>query len=401
MARKSVSEASDRKPVRPAIPAGTPAILPDFTAHAAIDELAPQPIQNIAGFRDQIDSIDSEILRLVNERAGLASHIGRVKNANGTEVFNPAREEEVIGRLLAANTGPMPQDSVRAIYREIISASRALQRKIQVAFLGPEFTFSHLAAIIRFGRAVDYMAVNTIAAIFEEVGRKHVDYGVVPIENSTDGRVVDTLDMFIRMPQVRICSEVRLRVHHNLLADCPQTEIRRIYSKPQALSQCRNWLSRNIPNAKLMEVSSTADAARMAKEEPGAAAVASRDAAVHYGLNLLFRDIEDSPHNETRFAVIGHTECGRTGNDKTAVMFQIPHSPGSLADILMVFKTAKINLTWVESFPYRDARGEYVFFIEFEGHNEDAKVRRALASLRSLTDELSVLGSFPIAPVSD
>ena len=193
--------------------------------------------------------------------------------------------------------------------------------------------------------------------MFEEVNRKHVDFGVVPLENSTDGRVADTLDMFIRLPQIKICAEVRLRVHHNLLANCEQPEIRRIYSKPQALSQCRNWLAKNVPHATLHEVSSTATAAQLAKHEPGAAAVASRQAAVRYGLRILFSNIEDSPHNETRFAVIGPHDSGKTGNDKTAIMFQIPHSPGSLADVLNLFKQNKINLTWIESFPYPSANG--------------------------------------------
>ena len=193
--------------------------------------------------------------------------------------------------------------------------------------------------------------------MFEEVNRRHVDFGVVPLENSTDGRIADTLDMFIRLPQIKICAEVRLRVHHNLLANCEQTEIRRVYSKPQALSQCRNWLGKNLPQATLHEVSSTADAAQLAQREPGAAAVASRQAAVRYGLRILFPNIEDSPHNETRFAVIGPHDAGKTGNDKTAIMFQIPHSPGSLADVLNVFKQNKINLTWIESFPYPSAQG--------------------------------------------
>jgi chorismate mutase/prephenate dehydratase len=303
----------------------------------------------------------------------------------------------VISNLLKANKGPLPEVTIRAVYREIISGSRALQKLLKVAFLGPEYSFSHLAAINRFGESVEYMAVGSITAIFEEVNRKHVDFGVVPLENSTDGRVTDTLDMFIRMPHLRICSESRLRVHHNLLANCDQPEIQRVYSKAQALSQCRNWLSKNVPQATLHEVSSTADAARLAAQNRNWAAIASREAAVRYGLRILFENIEDSPHNETRFAVIGGYDSSRTGKDKTAVMFQIPHSPGSLADILGIFKQAKINLTWIESFPFRDAKGEYVFFVEFEGHTDDPKVKKALTSLQDHSDKLNVLGSFPMA----
>lgn len=355
--------------------------------------------KDLKSFRAQIDKLDLQILELMNKRAGLAGQIGRVKNENGDNIFSPAREEEVIQNVLQNNKGPLGEVTIRAIFREIISGSRALQRVLKVAFLGPEYSFSHLAALIRFGEAIEYMAVANIAAIFEEVNRKHVDFGVVPLENSTDGRVADTIDMFIRMPQIRICSEVRIRVHHNLLANCEQTEIRRIYSKPQALSQCRNWLSKNVPQASLHEVTSTAAAAQLVQREPGAAAVASREAAVRYGLRVLFSNIEDSPHNETRFAVIGPHDSARTGNDKTAIMFEIPHSPGSLADILSLFKQNKVNLTWIESFPSSESKGEYIFFVEFEGHNEDAKVKRTVATLTERCDKISILGSFPIAPL--
>jgi chorismate mutase/prephenate dehydratase len=245
------------------------------------------------------------------------------------------------------------------------------------------------------------MRVGSIAAVFEEVHRRHVDLGVVPLENSTDGRIADTLDMFLRMPQVKICSEVRLIVHHNLLANCEQPDIRRVYSKAQALSQCRNWLSKNLPHASLHEVSSTADAARLVQTEPNVAAVASRQAGVRYGIRVLVANIEDSPFNETRFAVIGLADSARTGNDKTALMFQIPHVPGALADVLAVFKQYKINLTWIESFPYREVKGQYVYFLDFEGHRDDPKVKKALSGLEGVCDEVSLLGSFPVAQVSD
>jgi chorismate mutase/prephenate dehydratase len=241
------------------------------------------------------------------------------------------------------------------------------------------------------------MRTGSIAAVFEEVNRRHTDLGVVPLENSTDGRIADTLDMFIRLPQIRICSEIRLRVHHHLLANCEQTEIQRIYSKSQALSQCRNWLSKNLPHASLHEVSSTTDAARLAMTEKNAAAVASRQAAVRYGIRVLYHNIEDSPFNETRFAVIGPNDSGRTGRDKTAVMFQVSHTPGALVDALSIFKANKVNLTWVESFPYKEAKGEYVFFVDFEGHREDQKVKKALSALKQSCDTMSVLGSFPMA----
>src|SRR5262245_51118439 len=206
--------------------------------------------------------------------------------------------------------------------------------------------------------------------------------------------------MFLRLPQIKISAEVRLRIHHNLMANCEQQEIRRIYSKPQALSQCRMWLSKNVPHASLHEVASTATAAELAQREPGAAAVASRQAATRYGLRILFENIEDSPFNETRFAVIGLNDCGKTGHDKTAIMFRVAHEPGALVKGLEIFKQNKLNLTWIESFPARTANQEYVFFVDFEGHVEDPKVKRTLASLKDHCEELTVLGSYPMALVS-
>src|SRR6267378_1378279 len=331
--------------------------------------------------RSQIDRLDLQILKLVNERAHLAAEIGKIKNDHGSEVFSPAREEEVIHNVLESNKGPLNDDTIRAVFREIMSGSRALQKTLKVAYLGPDYSFSHLASVERFGQSVEFIRVGSIAAVFEEVNRGHADFGVVPLENSTDGRVADTLDMFMRLPQLKICAEIRLRIHHNLLANCEQQEIRRIYSKPQALSQCRNWLSKNVPHASLHEVASTATAAELAQREPGAAAVASRQAAVRYGLRILFADIEDSPYNETRFAVIGNQESHRTGHDKTAIMFRIPHNPGSLVEALDVFRQNKINLTWIESYPAQTPKPEYLFFVDCEGHVDEPKVKRALSLL--------------------
>ncbi len=350
--------------------------------------------------RTQIDKLDLQVLKYVSERAALAADIGRIKNDQGAEVFSPAREEEVLKNVIEANKGPLDEGTVRAIFREIISGSRALQKIIKVAYLGPEYSYSHLAAVERFGSAIEFIRVGSIAAVFEEVNRGHVDFGVVPLENSTDGGVSDTLEMFMRLPQLKISAEVRLKIHHNLLANCEQEQVRRVYSKPQALAQCRNWLSKNLPHADLKDVSSTAVAAQLAQQEPGAAAVASRQAAVRYGLRILFENIEDYPHNETRFAVIGHQEAPKSGADKTALMFKVPHNPGSLVDALDVFKANKLNLTWIESFPAKNGRKEYMFFVDFEGHVEDPKVKRALNALAEHCEQLTVLGSFPIATIS-
>ena len=354
--------------------------------------------------RNQIDKLDLQILKLLNERAGCAAEIGKYKVEQGVDVFSPAREEEVIQNLLDHSKGPLDATTIRAIYRDLISGARALQKMLKVAYLGPEYSYSHIAAVEKFGHSIDYINVGSIAAVFEEVNRGHADYGVVPLENSTDGRIADTLDMFIRLPEIRICAEIRLRIHHNLLANCSQQEIARVYSKPQALSQCRNWLSKNVPHAKLVEVTSTAVAAELAQRErdpdgrPRAAAVASRQAAVRYGLRILFENIEDYPNNETRFAVIAPRVGERSKRDKTALMFQVAHEPGELVDALGIFKAHKINLTWIESFPAKSGpRQEYVFFVDFEGHVEDPKVKRALEALQKRCEKLVVLGSFPVS----
>jgi chorismate mutase/prephenate dehydratase len=351
--------------------------------------------------RTQIDKLDHQILKLVNERASLAGEIGRLKNDQGEEIFSPAREEEVLQNVLQLHEkgkGPLDPVVIRAIFREIMSGSRALQKVLKIAYLGPEYSYSHLAAVERFGQAVTYLGVDNVPAVFEEVNRGHVDFGVVPVENTTNGRIIDTLDMFLKMPHLVICGEIRLAVHHNLMAKCEPQEIRRVYSNPQALSQCRTWLSKNVPNAQLTAVSSTAAAAELAQRDPGAAAVASRQASVRYGLRILFTDIEDSPRNETRFAVIGHQKCARTGNDKTAVVFRVPHNAGALVSALDIFKHNKINLTWIESFPGGGPKPSYIFFVDFEGHIEDPKVAKALKALNDYCDNVTVLGSFPMAP---
>lgn len=353
--------------------------------------------------RHQIDKLDLQIVKLIAERGSLAAEIGKLKNEQGDEVFSPAREEEVLQNVQQAGDkykSPLDPSCLRAIFREIMSGSRALQKVLKVAYLGPEHSFSHQAAVERFGQSVELKPVTTIATVFEEINRGHADFGVVPLENSTDGRVADTLEMFLRMPHMVISAEVRLAIHHNLLV-APGTDyqdIRRVYSKAQALSQCRNWLSKHLQShVAVVEVASTTTAADLASKEPGAAAIASQMAAVRYGLRVLAAGIEDSPYNETRFAVIGSQKAAKTGNDKTALMFRLAHQPGSLHDALDVFKQNKINLTWIESFPARTPKPEYIFFVDFEGHREDAKVTRAIKALEEHCQELTVLGSYPAA----
>lgn len=357
----------------------------------------PDSLKNLRG---QIDRLDRELLKLVNQRATLASRIGEVKNETGLEVYSPGREDEILGEVLENNHGPLPENCVRAIFRELMSGSRALQKVLRVAYLGPEYSFSHLAAIEKFGQSVDFVPVGSIQAVFEEVNRGHVDFGMAPVENSTDGRIADTLEMFTRLP-LRICAEARLRIHHNLLSKGPQSDIRRVYSREQALSQCRTWLSKNVPQAQLISVASTATAAELATREPHTAAVASRQAAAHYGLQIVASNIEDVENNTTRFAVIGDQPSQRTGRDKTAIMFQIPHKPGSLSDALVVFKKNRVNLTWIESFPSREAEQEYLFFIDFEGHPTEPRVKKTLGALERRSDRLVILGSYPMSECYD
>ena len=361
-----------------------------------------QPSRGVgpAALQAKLERLDRTLVSLVNERAELARQIGQLKQSAGDAPFLLGQEEESLVRVGEAAKGPLPASSVRAIFRELISGSRALIKPVRVAFLGPMYSYSHLAAIDRFGQSVEFMPVGTIAAVFEEVHRGQSDYGLVPIENSTDGRIADTLDMFTRLP-VRICGEVDLEIHHTLLGKCARNEVREVYSRPQALSQCRNWLAKHLPAARPIEVTSTSTAAQLASEKPGAAAIASLQAGVHYHLNVLAEQIEDNPGNKTRFAVIGERPAPRSGHDKTAMLFQVEHRPGTLADAMNIFKRNRLNLTWIESFPIPGSSRSYLFFVEMEGHESDTRVRRAVASLERKTLRLEILGSFPVAAVED
>ncbi|MEX0642158.1 MAG: prephenate dehydratase domain-containing protein, partial [Pirellulales bacterium] len=304
----------------------------------------------LAHLRRELDEVDREILAAINCRGAIAQQIGRAKQADKAPIYDAARESAVLEQAVANNAGPLPTETVRAVFRELVSGTRALQTPIRVAYLGPEFTFSHLAAIERFGQSAELVPVSTIAAVFEEVDRSQVQFGVVPMENSTDGRVSDTLDCFSRSP-ARICGELQLRIHHCLLSVGSRDQIRTVYSKPQPLSQCRNWLARHLPNASLQEAGSSAEAARRAKGDVSAAAVASAQAAVNYELPVLVQNIEDNPDNITRFAIISTATSERSGKDKTALMFEIAHEPGALADAMAIFKRNRLNMTWIESFP--------------------------------------------------
>lgn len=342
----------------------------------------------------RLAQIDKELVGLLNERTNVYLEKIAQSDAPLKSIFDVQDDIRLWSLVEESNKGPLTLAELKSVIRPVVSAGRQRVKSCRVAYLGPAYSFTHLAAINRFGESADLVPVSTIATVFEEVNRGHVDFGLVPIENSTDGRIVDTLDMFTRLP-LRICGEVQMHVHHNLLARCDRSEINEIYSKPQALSQCRDWLSKNMPQARLIEVTSTSTAAQLAREKPGAAAVASEQAAIQYGIQIVAERIEDNRNNITRFAVIGNAIAESTGADRTAILLQIPHKPGSLSDALTAFKNGKVNLTWIESFPLRAPESGYLFFLDFEGHVSEPKIKRTLNVLEKMADRLEVLGSYP------
>jgi len=348
---------------------------------------------SLASVHKEIQRVDRDLVKLLADRAKAAQKLAKLRQDDGAALYDLTEEQQSLAELLTQNKGPLNEAALRSIYREILGAARSLVKPIRVAYLGPKYSFSHLAAIDRFGDGPDLTPVATIKAVFESIHFHQTDYGIVPIENSTDGRIVDTLDMFARLP-TRITGEVQIAIHHHLLGKCSRGEVTEVYSKPQALSQCREWLAKNLPQAKAVEMTSTAIAAQIAADKPGAAAIASLEAGMHYGLTAIDSNIEDNKHNLTRFAVIGGEMPHRTGRDKTALMFEIPHKPGSLADAMLVFKRSRLNLTWIESFPMPNSKNEYLFFVELEGHQTDSRVKRALEALRRKTARLDVLGSY-------
>jgi chorismate mutase/prephenate dehydratase len=339
----------------------------------------------------QLAKLDREILALINQRAELTNDRAHRSVAATGRLL--ADEAEKLSDLVALNRGPLTDASVRAVFREVLSGSHAVGHVTRIAFLGPEYTYSHLAALEGFGQSADLVPVGTIASVFEEVERGQTEFGIVPIENSTDGRITDALECLARTP-AKICGNVLLHIHHCLLGTGTRKDVRRVVSKPQALSQCRNWLGKHLPDAQLIGVASTAEAALQAAKEPQTAAIASQQAGVNHSLSVLASNIEDNPDNVTRFAVIGTAGGPRTGKDKTALVFEISHQPGALADAMSIFKRQRLNMTWIESFPMPGQRGRYLFFVEFQGHSSELRARRALTALEKKCLRLTVLGSY-------
>ncbi len=344
--------------------------------------------------RTKIDAIDTRLVKLLNDRTKLALKIGALKNRTGREIYAPDREDAVLRRLVASSRGPLGEDSLRAIYREIMSSALALEKPLVIAYLGPEATYSHMASIRKFGASLHYEPLPSIADVFTEVAKGRADYGVVPIENSTEGAVTHTYDMFVDS-DLRICSQILLPIRHNLMSAGPRNRIKKLYSISQVFAQCRNWIQLNLPHVELVEVSSSTRAAEVAKSDPSAGALASSIAAEKYGLTIHDAKIQDSSENVTRFLVIGRSYPGRTGNDKTSIMFSAKDKVGALHDSLAAFKRHRINLTKIESRPSKKKAWEYYFFVDFLGHCDDLKVKKALETLAKHTMFVKVLGSYP------
>jgi chorismate mutase/prephenate dehydratase len=348
-------------------------------------------------WRARIDEIDRQLLRLLSQRAELSLEIGRAKRESGEPVLVPQREQEILEELARLNPGPLSAGAIRAIWSEVLSASRCLQRPFRVSYLGPPGTNTHLAALRHFGSSAEFLPVRGIAEVFEEVERGRAEVGLVPIENSTEGVVNHTLDGLIDS-ELLICGEVSLEIHHHLLSRAADlAEIKRVFSHPQALAQCRGWLARHLPDADVVEMPSTTVAAEQAVLDASTAAVASELAGQLYRLQPLRERIEDHANNMTRFLVIGRQAAGRTGRDKTSILFSIRDEVGTLHRILEPFASARLSLTKIESRPTRRRPWEYVFFVDFEGHRDDPVTQGVLAAVRERCLFLKVLGSYPIA----
>jgi chorismate mutase/prephenate dehydratase len=345
--------------------------------------------------RAEIDRLDSQLVELLRERAGLAQAIGRLKGSDGAPFFTPERERQIYERLRSADVGPLKPEQVVAIFREVISAARASEKPLTVAYWGPEGTYSHLAAIETFGRSTQLWPAESIEDTFRAVEHGRCDYAVVPIENSIAGVVPETLDMF---PQtnVRICAETFVPIHHLLSAATTDLDdVKRVYAGPQPYNQCRNWIKSNLPGVEVVDVTPTSRAAQMAKDDLGGAAIVNRLCAELYGLNVLAEHIEDRPKNATRFVVVGYNEPAPSGRDKTSLMFSLRNKPGQLYTVLGAFERHGVNLMMIESRPAQRASFEYIFYVDCADHHTAPHVGAAISEIREFALETVLLGSYP------
>ncbi len=351
--------------------------------------------KTIEEIRRAIDELDESLLDLLNQRASMVIAIGGLKKGESREFYVPSREREIYERLMAKNTGPFPNEALKSVFREIISASLSLEEPMKVAFFGPKATFTHIAAMQQFGLSAELIPRKSIPAVFEEVEKGMARYGVVPVENSTEGMVSHTLDMFMDS-DLKIISEVLLEVHHYLLSRTGRMEdIKKVYSHPQPIAQCREWLSENLPNIPVVDVASTAVAAQIVGEDYTAAAIASELASSVYGLKVVRERIEDQVNNFTRFLVIAKNYTEKSGDDKTSLLFSVKDEPGILHKMLAPFARRGINLNKIESRPLKKKAWEYIFFLDLNGHISDAPVEEAIRELRDCCQFVKILGSYP------
>jgi len=353
---------------------------------------------NLDDIRKGIDEIDGKLLNLLSDRAELVHQVGLVKKRDGLQIYAPEREEALLRRLIERNKGRLPEKSIRAIYREIMSAALALEDDLKIAYLGPEASWTHQAAIKKFGHSVEYTPLHNFAEVFDQVARRRADYGVVPIENSTEGAVSHTLDLFVDSP-LQICAQILLRIENCLASATPREQIKTLYSHPQALAQCRGWILKNFPEAHLIEVSSTTRAAQLAKEKAaeGAAAICSPLGAEMHGLEVLEQSIQDRATNTTRFLVIGEKTCPPTGKDRTSLLFAIHDRPGSLVRALQAFDQFHINMSKIESRPSKRKDWEYIFYVDLSGHCDDPVLKNGIEELEKHCSMVKLLGSYPDA----
>ena len=355
--------------------------------------------EKLKAIRVRIDQIDEEIQRLINERAGQAQEVARVKMEAGSEAlfYRPEREAQVLRSVRDRNTGPLDAEEMARLFREIMSACLALEQPMKIAFLGPEGTYTQAAAQKHFGHSVITVPLAGVDEVFREVEADSCNYGVVPVENSTEGVVTHTLDRFL-ISSLLVCGEVELRIHHQLMSKAPSLQsITKVYSHQQSLGQCREWLDANLPTVERIAVSSNAEAAKRAAREDGAAAIASETAAQIYGLTILAASIEDEPENTTRFLIIGKQATTPSGEDKTTLLLSTRNEPGALYRLIKPFEVHNISMSRIESRPSRRAAWDYVFFVDINGHVNDAPVAEALQELKKETTLLKVLGSYPKA----
>ncbi|MCI0536485.1 MAG: prephenate dehydratase [Verrucomicrobiales bacterium] len=351
---------------------------------------------SLSEHRKAIDKLDERIVALLNERTRHVLEIGLIKLKAGEEIYAPHRELAVLDRVCKLNQGPITNESLRAIYREVMSSALSLQKSMTIAYLGPEATFTHQAAIRKFGSSLHYAAQKTIAEVFNEVSKNRADYGVVPVENSTEGAVTHTLDMFVDS-DLKVVAQIILPIQQCLLGNLKKDEIKTLYAHPQSLAQCRGWVEKHLPRVEIIETSSNARSAELAAAEKHAAALAGSIAAERYHLQVLESDIQDNSINATRFLVLGRQCSPPTGRDRTSVMFNIPNKVGALHRALALIRGQKLNMTNIESRPSKRRAWEYYFFIDVDGHVHDGPVAKAIQQLEKHCSHVKVLGSYPNA----